>query len=361
MRLALGSLVLVASFTSPLAAQSINVDFGEPSAGPPSSYGAAGLPGYWNAIHGDGTDVTLKDLSGATTSVHFYQSGASAPYLENDPSLSGDDALLMKDGVITHTFGTDACFFFSGLQSGTYELITYAWRANHPSLVAKSFVDNTVGVEHTGGAWPGHHVHGVTYARHVVVVTSNGLLTSHSGLNTSAGGDTSAGEVCNGLQLRRITEYVPYCSGDGTATACPCGNSGTAGSGCASSVSASGAYLVATGIASVSADSLVLAGSDMPSSSVLYFQGTAQQSGGAGVVFGDGLRCVAGTIRRLGTKSNVSGASTYPAAGDVAISLRGAVPASGGTRYYQAWYRNVAGPCGSGYDLTNAIAVTWAP
>ncbi|MEQ1728806.1 MAG: hypothetical protein ABL982_10525, partial [Vicinamibacterales bacterium] len=38
---------------------------------------------------------------------------------------------------------------------------------------------------------------------------------------------------------------VPYCFGDGTGTACPCGNAGAAGNGCASSINANGANLAA--------------------------------------------------------------------------------------------------------------------
>jgi len=90
----------------------------------------------------------------------------------------------------------------------------------------------------------------------------------------------------------------------------------------------------------VSGDTFALTGSAMPNSSVLYFQGTTQVSGGLGTVFGDGLRCTGGTVARLGTKINASGGSSYPTAGDVAISIRASIPPSGGSRTYQAWYRN---------------------
>ncbi len=150
---------------------------------------------------------------------------------------------------------------------------------------------------------------------------------------------------------------VAYCFGDGTGTACPCANSGAAGNGCASSVNVNGGNLASTGNASVSADTFVLQGSGMPNSSALYFQGTTQIS----VVFGDGLRCVGGTVIRLGTKNNVAGASSYPNAGDQSVSVRGMVP-SGATRDYQCWYRNAAAFCtASTFNLTNGLDVTWAP
>jgi hypothetical protein len=152
-----------------------------------------------------------------------------------------------------------------------------------------------------------------------------------------------------------------FCFGDGSGTACPCGNNGAPGNGCASSVNANGAHLGATGAASLAADTIVLHGSGMPNSSCLYFQGTTQVNGGLGSVFGDGLRCAGGTINRLGTKVNVAGASHYPAAGDASVSVRGAVT-SPGLRTYQTWYRNAAPFCTpSTFNVTNGISMTWSP
>jgi hypothetical protein len=152
---------------------------------------------------------------------------------------------------------------------------------------------------------------------------------------------------------------TPFCFGDGSGTACPCGNAGAAGNGCASSVNAAGANVASTGTASISADSLVLQGTGMPSSSALYFQGTTQAGGGAGAVFGDGLRCAGGSVVRLKTVTNVSGSSQYPGAGDPSVSVRGSVTAPG-TRTYQVWYRNAAVFCTtSTFNLTNGIEVTW--
>ena len=153
------------------------------------------------------------------------------------------------------------------------------------------------------------------------------------------------------------TAATPYCFGDGTGTACPC-TAGTAGNGCPNSVNANGANLAASGNASVSADTLVLHGSGMPNSSCLYFQGTTQIA----VVFGDGLRCAGGSIIRLGTKANSAGASQYPDAGDLSVSMRGLVPAAGGSRTYQCWYRNAAAYCTAAtFNLSNGLLVGWQP
>ncbi len=168
-----------------------------------------------------------------------------------------------------------------------------------------------------------------------------------------------AGGVDAAFLLDLNTLATPFCFGDGTGTACPCGNSGAAGNGCASSVNANGANISVSGNSSLSGDTLLLSGSGMPDSSALYFQGTNQQAGGAGVVFGDGLRCAGGTVVRLKTVTNVAGASQYPQGGDPSVSVRGLVTTPG-TRTYQIWYRNAAAFCTpSTFNLSNGVSVSW--
>jgi len=164
------------------------------------------------------------------------------------------------------------------------------------------------------------------------------------------------------LAVRLDRTAVPYCFGDGSGTACPCGNTSPAiaHAGCANSFG-TGGRLIDAGASSLAVDTLVLLGTDMPSSSALYFQGTNALMGGVGVVFGDGLRCVSGTIARLGTKLNAAGVSQYPALGDQSVSVRGGVVAPG-VRTYQVWYRNAAAFCtASTFNLTNGLRVTWVP
>ena len=153
-----------------------------------------------------------------------------------------------------------------------------------------------------------------------------------------------------------------YCFGDGSGTACPCGNNSAAGlnAGCLNSLGTAGS-LAASGSASVGADTFVLTGDGMPDSSALYFQGTTQIASGAGAVFGDGLRCAGGSVARLGTTVNVLGSSTYPGPGDQPVSIQGSV-AAGDVRTYQVWYRNAADFCTpSTFNLTNAYQAVWQP
>jgi hypothetical protein len=152
---------------------------------------------------------------------------------------------------------------------------------------------------------------------------------------------------------------APLCAGDGSGTACPCGNNGAAFNGCASSVNPMGAHLGALGNPSVSADTYQLIGTGMPDAPCLYFQGTGLIAGGSGAVFGDGLRCVGGTVVRLGIKTNVTSFSSYPQAMDLSISAAGSVQA-GQVRNYQCWYRNGQPFCTPDtWNLTNAHQVTW--
>lgn len=150
-----------------------------------------------------------------------------------------------------------------------------------------------------------------------------------------------------------------FCFGDGSSIACPCGNHGAAGNGCANSFEPAGANLRASGNASVSADSAHLFASGLSGSVAIFFQGSAQT---APSIVDDGLGCVGGSIVRLGNKP-ASGTSSYPQAGDASISVRGAIPAAGGSYFYQCYYRNAASafcpPATS--NRTNGLAIVWAP
>lgn len=154
------------------------------------------------------------------------------------------------------------------------------------------------------------------------------------------------------------TGITPLCFGDGSGTACPCGNLGGAGEGCANSTG-SGGVLGGSGTPSVGSDTLVLDGSQLPASTPgLYFQGQDPVNGGAGFTFGDGLRCAGGPVVRLKVVSSSGGQSSYPTGGDPAISVTGNVNA-GDTRYYQLWYRDPSGPCNADFNVTGALQVDW--
>ena len=156
-----------------------------------------------------------------------------------------------------------------------------------------------------------------------------------------------------------------YCFGDGTTTGCPCGNVGAAGNGCASSVGPNGGHLGSSGNPRASSDTFVLQASGLPPGAAsLYFQGLPSSASGGyfGAVFGDGIRCIAQQIRRIGTKFNPTGSSQYPEAGDPLVSVKGSIPANGAEVFYQVWYRNAGTFCTpSTFNLTNGLRAVWGP
>jgi len=159
-----------------------------------------------------------------------------------------------------------------------------------------------------------------------------------------------------------------FCAGDGVSNACPCANSGLAGRGCDNSVASGGAWLTASGSASLSADTLVLSSAgELPTALSIVLQG---DNAITPVNFGDGLRCAGGTLRRLYVQSAVGGAISVPGPGDLSVSARSAslgdTIALGGSRVYQAYYRDPSSsfcpsPSGGTFNVSGAIFATWAP
>jgi hypothetical protein len=153
-----------------------------------------------------------------------------------------------------------------------------------------------------------------------------------------------------------------FCFGDGTQqVACPCGNNGSAGNGCGNSTNGLGANLTMSGTISTLDDTASMHVAGMPlNATCVFLQGTG---GTNGVLFGDGLRCVAGTLLRLAVKHGVLGQANYPESGDQPISVRGNVPTGGGLRAYQVWYRdNSPTFCTSlTYNISSGELVYWAP
>jgi hypothetical protein len=160
--------------------------------------------------------------------------------------------------------------------------------------------------------------------------------------------------------------FAPFCFGDGTTFACPCGNSGLPGRGCQNSAGTGGAVLSGSGVPSLAADTVHLISSfELPSVTSILMQGTAIATP---TIFGDGRRCAGGTIKRLFSVSAVGGVATAPSGTQLSISARsaalGAPISAGSTRIYQMYYRDPSAtfcpnPPGNLYNISSAVAVTW--
>ncbi len=201
--------------------------------------------------------------------------------------------------------------------------------------------------------------------------TATGLQLTLGPANPSSFGGLSPGycecvtyelypfaDAYSGPAIVDIGAGSAYCFCDGSGTASPCGNIGESGHGCANSTFSWGARLHATGDSSISGGAFVLHGtSATPNQAGLFFQGINAVNGGSGTIFGDGLRCAGGSVKRLQVRffdGAGSGSTT------IDIATKGDV-APGDVRYYQLWYRDPgSSPCNSEFNASNGLEVTWS-
>jgi hypothetical protein len=152
---------------------------------------------------------------------------------------------------------------------------------------------------------------------------------------------------------------------------CPCSNPpGSSGQGCDNSSATGGATLSATGGTFVSSDSLEFhVDGATPSALGMLLQGTTAIPTGA--VYGQGVRCVGGSIKRLGAKHASGGSMTIPdfETGDSQVTATSAAKGDlihpGDSRYYLVYYRDpsILGGCPatSTFNCTQTGRVEWSP
>ncbi len=344
--------------TSLCSAQGFNVDMGTTNPVPAPTFGAAaGQTGTWNqvgALPVSGSAPLLSLLGAATPVVMTLTSGAPpSNFSSNNPLTSGNDELLMDDAVDPGSI-IPAVYTFSGLSAGTYTVYTYAWAPDNANFRSSVSV-NGGPVSSVGGAWTGGYTLGVTHAIDTVLLGAGAnIVVSITDFATAA--------TFNGIQIVQAgTPFTSFCGGEAIGTTClACGNNGGVGRGCANSSSAVGARLVSSGIASLSADTVVLGASDL-TGPALFLQ--ANSLAASPMTFGDGMLCAAVGILRLGIVFPVAGAASYPGGlTPGAVSVGGAPISAGDTKHYQCWYRDAVAFCSaSTFNLTNGISLTWAP
>ncbi len=157
-----------------------------------------------------------------------------------------------------------------------------------------------------------------------------------------------------------LGNFARFGFGDGSASACPCGNDShpRLEQGCVNS-SGWGGKLSIVGSDSASLDDFrLLAGNLIPGNPALLFHGPNSLNGGAGVVFGNGLRLVGGAVVRAGVFVPDPGgrAAWGPGVGEGLSWLPGSA------RHFQVWYRDpFHAICGDVFSLTNAVTVIFEP
>ena len=150
---------------------------------------------------------------------------------------------------------------------------------------------------------------------------------------------------------------------------CPCGNQPSGpGRGCDNSAGSGGAALSAAGAAYLTQDTLTLTSTgELPTATSIFLQGTGPIAGGA--VFGQGVRCAGGVLKRLYVESASGGVASAPAPGDPSVSARSAALgdpiAPGQSRWLLVYYRDpvVLGGCpaASTFNATQTGVVEWSP
>ncbi len=153
------------------------------------------------------------------------------------------------------------------------------------------------------------------------------------------------------------------CGGGALAPACPCNNLLAPGRGCPNSAGP-GARLGASG--NTAPDTVQLLSSGEPAGALsLVLQGTLVV---APATFGDGLRCIAGDVRRLYVQLASGGVVSAPGPGELAVRARatqlGDAIGPGSVRHYAVWYRDpdpafCPAPLGSTFNVTNGYSIVW--
>ncbi len=187
----------------------------------------------------------------------------------------------------------------------------------------------------------------------------------------SAAGGQSASSIAQWANPQGCGEPgVPICEPlVGGVMDCPCGNTPSVrGVGCDNSSGAGGARLTATGIARLSYDTVTLIADNAVSATPsIVLQGSDVLP--TGIVFGQGVRCLSGSLKRMYVKTAVAGSVTAPEASDPRLSVRsaalGQAIAAGTHSYYGVYYRDpiVLGSCPGWamFNITQQLDILWSP
>lgn len=295
-------------------------------------------------------DLRAKGVDGITVDMNFTPNQTS-PFGSVLVVMIADDMGTPEVTDDLFCWYYDFAYAYNGfgpgqLPSGTWNHLTWSLDTSSPTLPA-GWTLNTINNSFAGdvdAAWNAL-VQDVDY-----VAFSNGAPWGGVVLD-------NVDILFDNITLTGASNGIPYCFCDGSGAQAPCANGGAAGNGCANSQFSAGANLSSSGTASATSSSLVLSVSGVPANQPgLLFQGDVANNGGMGVPFGDGLRCAGGTVIRLETVfADASGNATST----IDIAAKGGVSA-GDTRYYQHWYRDPSGsPCGSAFNTSNGLEMTW--
>jgi len=214
-----------------------------------------------------------------------------------------------------------------------------------------------------GNAWRAHTITSaaITGAGLSFTATMKIRFTANDGTPQSIVEAGVDGVLVSKLECDDGEIGTQYCFGDGSGPFCPCFNQGQTGNGCDNQNSTGGAHLLAMG--TTSPDTVVLTSSnELPTALTIFLQGSASI---LPLNYGNGLRCVGGTLKRLYSHNAVGGTVSAPQGADLSITARSAAMSHpilpGQTKYYMTYYRDPSpGFCtGLGFNSSNAVAILW--
>jgi hypothetical protein len=304
-----------------------------------------------NLVNGDTNglqDAFLRDRqSGTTERVSLGSAGGQGNGASFPASITGDGRYV--------GFQSDATNFVAGDTNGFQDVFVRDRQSGTTELVS---VDSA-----------GAQANADCYFS--LISTDGRIVAFYTAATNLVAGDTN-GTYDVFVHDRAYSPFTSLCDpGVDGVIACPCSNPpGAPGRGCDNSSGTGGAILSASGIAYLSQDTLVFTtAGEKPTATSIVLQGTTLVS--AGVTYGQGVRCVGGTLKRLFVKSASGGSITAPdfGAGDPSVSVRSAargdVIGAGQSRSYLVYYRDptVLGGCpaSSTFNATQSGRVDWLP
>jgi hypothetical protein len=309
-----------------------------------------------NLVAGDTNgdyDVFVRDLvAGTTTRVSTNSSGGQAIYGNIDPgsfypAISGNDRYVAFDSGASNLVAVDVNpwpdVFVKDLQTGVTNMVSISTSGGQGSFPSQSGTSS---------------------------ITDDGrFVVFYSYLDLVPNDTNNMTDIY--VRDRNATGFTSLCDpGVAGVNGCPCANAPSgSGRGCDNSAGTGGASLAASGLAYLSTDTVVFTTSgEKPTATSVLLQGTTIVSSGA--TYGQGVRCVGGTLKRLFTKSASGGSITAPnfGGGDPTISARSAakgnVISAGSSRWYLVFYRDptVLGGCpaASTFNATQTGRIDWS-
>ena len=293
-------------------------------------------------------DAFVRDMvSGTTECVSVSTSGTLGNSYSFPWSISEDDRFVL--------FSSRASNLIAGDTNGVQDVFIRDRLLSTTERVSLA----SDGTQADGICWGGQ-------------VTPDGRFVLFSSIaSTLVPGDTNAHRDVF-VHDRFATGFTNFCDpGSGSALYCPCMNPpASSGRGCDNSSLTGGASLAASGIAYLSLDSLRFTTHDeKPSATSILLQSDTPAANG--LVFGQGIRCAGGALKRMYVKTANNGSIQAPesSAGDPTISARSAalgVPIQPGQPYYYlVYYRDpvVLGGCSAfaTFNCTQTGSVSYWP